>query len=278
MKIKPLCLALFLALTCLIGFVSFDAQAEEDPKAAMKADKTGQNPVNFTYDFRIFNEYQWLNTAGDGNQNLTTLEFRAPFADGKWQFRVRARYAAIEADLNDNGVDDLDESGLGDADFRFLTVPYLDMSKRLAFALGLEVFLDTASEDELGSGATSLGPQGFLVFFAPFGLKGTLLAPAYQHKFSVDEDDDRDEIHQGLIDLFFVWISKSKQFWALADPQIILDYEENEEFAIVDLEIGSMLDRHLGTTGHSIYLRPSIGIGADRPTDGSIEVGYKIIW
>jgi hypothetical protein len=123
-----------------------------------------------------------------------------------------------------------------------------------------------------------LGPQGFLVFFAPFGLKGTLLAPAYQHKFSVDEDGDRDDIHRGLIDLFFVWISKNKQFWALVDPQIVLDYEENEEFAIVDLEIGSMLDRHLGTTGHSVYLHPSIGIGADRPTDGSIEVGYKIIW
>ncbi len=47
---------------------------------------------------------------------------------------------------------------------------------------------------------------------------------------------------------------------------------------IIDVEAGTMLDKYLGTKGHSAYLRPSIGIGGDRPTDGSIEVGYKIIW
>ena len=54
-----------------------------------KNDKSGTNPINFQRDLRIYNEYLWLNTAGDGNQNLTTLEFRTPFAGGKWQFRAR---------------------------------------------------------------------------------------------------------------------------------------------------------------------------------------------
>jgi hypothetical protein len=30
-------------------------------------------------------------------------------------------------------------------------------------------------------------------------------------------------------------------------------------------------------TGHSFYIRPSVGVGSDRPTDGSIEIGYKIV-
>jgi hypothetical protein len=258
--------------------MSTSARAQDDAKTATKGDKTGTNPINFTFDARIYNEFQWLNTDGDGEQNITTFEFRAPFADGKWQFRTRVRYASIEADLNDDGIDDMDESGLGDIDFRFLTVPYLDMSKRLALAVGLETFLDTASEDELGTGATSFGPQVFLVYFAPLGMKGTLFAPAYQHKFSVEEDDGRSEIHQGLIDIFFLWLSQDKQYWALFDPQIVLDYEESVEFMVIDLEVGTMLDKYLGTKGHSAYLRPSIGIGGHRPTDGSIEVGYKIIW
>jgi len=267
-----------LAGLLITGWVSASAHAQDDAKAAMKADKTGTNPVNFTYDARIYNEFLWLNTAGDGTQNITTFEFRTPFADGKWQFRTRIRYASIEADVNDDGIDDLDESGLGDIDFRFLTVPYLNMFKRLAFAVGFETFLDTASEDALGTGTISFGPQAFLVFFAPFGIKGTLIAPAYQHKFSVDEDNGRSDIHQGLIDLFFLMQSKDKQRWALLDPQIILDYEQNLEFMIIDLEVGTMLERYLGTKGHSAYLRPSIGVGSDRPTDVSIEVGYKIIW
>jgi hypothetical protein len=250
----------------------------QDEAAAMKADKTGTNPINFTYDARIYNDFSWLNTHGDGEQNITTFEFRAPFADGKWQFRFRGRYNSLEADLNDDGSDDVNESGFGDIDFRFLTVPYVDMQKRRALAVGFETFLDTASEDELGSGATSFGPQAFLVFFAPFGIKGTLVAPAYQHKFSVEEDDDRSEIHQGLIDIFMLWTSPDKQYWALLDPQIILDYEEDTEYMVVDAEMGMMLDKYLGTKGHSMYIRPAVGVGSDRPIDGSIEVGYKVVW
>jgi hypothetical protein len=204
----------------------------------MKGDKTGTNPINFTHDARLYNEYIWLNTAGDGYQNITTFEYRTPFAGGKWQFRARVRGSSIEADLNNDGIDDVNEEGIGDFDFRFLTVPVLNMQKK----------------------------------------KGTLIAPAYQHKFSVDEDDGRSEVHQGLIDIFILWASGDKQYWALFDPQIILDYEQDKEFMIIDIEAGTMLDRFLGTKGHSAYLRPSFGIGSDRSTDGSIEAGYKVIW
>ncbi len=239
-----------------------------------KADKTGTNPINFTFDFRVYNEYLWLNTAGDGGQNLTTLEFRAPFADGKWQFRVRARANWIEADVDDDGTDDLDDSGFGDVDFRFLTVPHLDMSKRLAVAVGLEIFLDTASDAALGSGSTSLGPQAFLVLFKPFGLDLDLFAPAYQHKFSVDGND----VNQSLIDLFILKTSQDKTLWVLVDPQIVIDHEANREFMLLDIELGAMLDKYLGTEGHSAYVRPSVGMGDDRPYDASIEIGYKIVF
>ena len=72
---------IFLAIL-LIGL---PLQAFADEK-----DKTGTNPVNFQYEIRIYNEYSWLNTAGDGHQNVTTLEFRTPFSDGKFQYRMRA--------------------------------------------------------------------------------------------------------------------------------------------------------------------------------------------
>jgi hypothetical protein len=261
-----------------LGASPLGVMAQEDAQAAMKGDKTGTNPINFTYDARIYNEYQWLNTAGDGHQNLTTFEFRAPLLDGKLQFRVKARHVDIAADVNDDGTDELDDSGLGDTDIRFLTVPYMNMEKKFAIAAGLEAFLDTAAEDALGSGATSLGPQIFAVFFAPFGGLIDLMAPAYQHKFSVDEDDGRSEVHQGFFDVFFLKMSKSKTFWTLVNPTAVVDYENDTEFLLVDVEVGGMLDKVLGTKGHSAYLRPGVQIGSDRPADGSIEAGYKIIW
>lgn len=260
----------------VLTLIAAEVPAQE--KSASRGDKTGTNPINFTHDIRLYNEFVWLNTAGDGNQNLTTLEYRHPFFDGKWQFRTRIRASWIEADVNDDGIDDLDDFGLGEVDFRFLTVPYVNMQKRRAVAVGLETFLPTATDDSLGSQRLSFGPQIFGVLFAPFGIKGALIAPAYQHKFSVYEDDDLKDLHQGLIDVFLLWTSTDKQWWALLDPQFILDYEEDVEFGLIDAEFGTMLDRFIGKQGHSVYVRPSIGFGRDRRTDGSIEVGYKIVW
>jgi hypothetical protein len=278
MKKRRVFISTVIAVLLIIGLASTGVRAQDDAEAATKADKTGTNPINFTHDARLYNEYIWLNTAGDGSQNITTLEFRTPFADGKWQFRARARGASIKADLNNDGIDDLDDGGSGDFDFRFLTVPIINMKKKFALAVGLEVSLPTATEVSLGSGALSFGPQVFGVFFAPFGIKGTLIAPAYQHKFSVDEDDGRSDVHQGLIDIFLLWASSDKQYWALFDPAFVLDYENDTEFMLVDIEAGAMLDKYFGTKGHSAYVRPSFGIGGDRSTDGSFEVGYKVIW
>ena len=274
MKKTKILLSTVFAAILIIGLASTGVQAQEDAKAAMKKDKTGTNPVNFQREIRFYNEYTWLNTAGDGDQNVTTVEFRTPFADGKWQWRVRAPFKSIKSDINNDGIDDIDESGIGDIDMRFLTVPVMDMANRRAVAIGLEVFLNTASEDALGSGATSLGPQ---VFFAKFFKRG-LFAPGFQYKFSVDEDDGRSEVDQFLIDLNLLVMAKDKQSWFFTDPQIVIDNESDIEYAIVDLEFGLMMTKFWpDMKGHSIYIRPSFGVGGGRPTDGSVELGYKMV-
>ena len=261
-----------LVLTTLVTSFAFVANgfAEEQ---SQQQDKTGTNPVNFSKDFRIYNQYAWLNTKGDGDANVTTVEYRMPFLDGKWQWRVRARYTSLTADLNNDGLDDIDESGRGDIDMRFLTVPYLNMEKRNAFAFGLEVFFDTASEDELGLGTTSLGPQVFYVKF----LQNGLFAPGLQYKFSIDEDSGRRDTDQILIDLNYLRMAKDKQSWFFTDPQIVIDNDNHTEFGIVDFEFGWMMSKWFDLKGHSFYVRPSVGVGGHRPLDYAIEVGYKIV-
>lgn len=260
----------------MIGVMASGVQVqEEDAQAAMKKDKTGTNPVNFAPELRLYNEFQWLNTAGDGEQNITTLEGRMPLLDGKFQLRARVRYASIKADINDDGIDDLDESGIGDADFRLLTVPVMDMPNMRAMAIGLETFLNTADEDALGAGTTSLGPQ---VFFVKFFKRG-LFAPGFQYKFSVDEDEGRADTDQILIDLNLLIMAKDKLAWFFTDPQIVIDNENDKEFAIVDLEFGAMMQKWFpNLKGQSAYIRPSFGLGTDRPVDGSVEAGYKFVF
>jgi hypothetical protein len=249
-------------------------QSEADAiKEEFKKDKTGTNPMNFTFDARLYNEYRWLNTDGGGGQNVTTFEFKAPFAKGKWQFRGKIRGVGLNADFDDDGIDDVDEYGFGDTDLRFMTIPYLSMEKKMAVAVGVEAFIDTASEDALGTGATSLAPFVFLGFFNPIG-PGSIFVPGYQHTISVIEDDGRDNVRGGLIDMFLVKTWSENKYWGYVDPQIVLDYEHSTEFMLLEIQAGMML----GSKGHSVWIMPSLGVGHYRPYDVSVEVGYKIVW
>ena len=92
------------------------------------------------------------------------------------------------------------------------------------------------------------------------------------------EEGDADNIHQSLIDVFFLWKTSDQKKWVLFDPQAVIDHENNEEFGIFEVEAGIIIDDFLNTNGHSIFTRPSVGIGADRPIDGSIQLGYRMIW
>jgi len=273
-------IALFASLALAPISIAQEDKGIAEQAAKDTSDKSGTNPINFQRDLRIYNEYLWLNTAGDGNQNLTTLEFRTPFAGGKWQFRTRIPYSSLTADVNGDGIDDIDDSGLGDVNFRLLTVPYFEGANAVAFAL--EVFVDTASEDSLGAGTTSLAP---IVFFGRFfrggfgpWQKGGLFAPGLQYKFSVDEDEGRGKTEQIILDINFLLQSVDGQAWLFAEPQIVFDQETDADFAIMDIEFGWMMTKWWpNLTGQSFYLRPTFTIGADRPTDYGIEVGYKFI-
>lgn len=277
--IGKICVAI--AALLLLGGTYVSANDEAAKAFEDKSDKTGTNPINFQRDLRIYNEYSWLNTEGDGDQNLTTIEYRQPLAEGKWQFRSRIRYNSLTADINDDGNDDIDDSGMGDTDIRFLTVPYLEGAN--AFAFAMEFFFDTASEDSLGSGTDSLGPQVFYARFfgsnpLPIYSGGGLFAPGLQYKFSVNEDSGRDDTEQILIDLNFLSMAPSKKLWFFTNPQLVFDQEQNEEFAIVDLEFGWMMTMWFpDMKGHSFYVRPSFSVGVDRPADYGLEVAYKLV-
>ncbi len=270
---------LFAAIAIVVSVVLSSAAFAQGKDVAAKAagdkeDKSGTNPVNLQDEIRIYNEYSWLNTKGDGNQNLATFEFRTPFAGGKWAFRLRADYNSFSADSDNDGNDDVNEAGIGDFDMRFLTV--LALKGKNAFAVALEVFLNTASDPALGSGTTSLGPQAFYARFFRGGFgpyQGGLFAPGVQWKYGVHEAAGRSKTRQILVDLNFLMMGKSKKHWFFTDPQIIRNLQTNKEFAIVDIEFGKMLKRK----GHSVYVRPAIGVGADRPTDGGVELGYKMV-
>ena len=275
-------LSIFLAATVLFGLATTGVHAQENTEDAAsdevglaetavtdKNDKSGTNPINFQRDLRIYNEYLWLNTAGDGNQNLTTLEYRTPFAGGKWQFRTRIPYNKLTADVNGNGMDDIDDSGLGDINFRLMTVPVLKGAN--GFAVGVEAFLNTASEDSPRGGHHVAGPCCLLGPFFPGRFraleKGRSFCAGLQYKFSVDEDEGRDKTEQAIIDINLLLQAEDGQSWLFAEPQIVFDRENDAEFAIMDIELGWMMTKWWpNLTGTEFLPPPHL---YDRARDGS---------
>ena len=265
-------------------------QAPDAEKSAKQKDNTGTNPVNFTYDFRLYTEMAQLNQKG-GSLITNTAEFRLPlgrdianlqgagpgslFYDmgNMFQLRFKARYQNLSVDNPDSDPFGSSEvSGIGDFDARVLAIAYA--SKSFILAPGLEAFFDTASNDALGSGKTSLAPVIFGVFPGILGGK-SLFAPGYQYVFDIAGDSERSDISRSQIDLYFVWQLAEGRNWLIVDPQIILDHENNKEAMTVEAEWGFMIAPKQGFSG---YLRPGFGIGANRPYSWNLEIGIKFVW
>jgi hypothetical protein len=266
-----------------------DAPQEKADAPQKDKDKTGTNPVNFTYDFRFYTEMQRLSFDG-GSQIRHTMELRVPLGrdianlTGKgegslfynmgnmFSLRMRANYSSLS--LNTDGLSSptTEISGIGDFDARLLGIAYA--SNKFILAPGLEAFFDTAGNDALGSGKTALGPVVFAVFPGLVG-RGSLFAPGYQYVFDIAGNDDRGKISRSQIDLYFVWILAKGKNWLLVDPQIILDHENNREFATIDVEWGFMIVPKSGISG---YIRPGWGLGKDRPFDWNFEFALKFVW
>ena len=279
-KINLKILTLFLLVA--IAATAF-AQEEEKEK-----DNTGTNPVNFTYDARFYNEWAALDIDdGDGALITNTFEIRLPFGrdlasvaklDNEHliyrmgqMFGARMRFRQKNLNISTEDMN-TNISGIGDIDARLLTV--IPVSKKFMVAPGFEATFNSATHDAMGYGKTVLTPMVFGVFPGLLG-KGSLFVPGYQYLFSVGGDDNRANVNRSTIDLYFVWLFKHSGNWLIIDPQILIDHEANTVPMLIELEWGMMIKP---VPGASVYLRPGVGIGADRPYLWNFEFGLKFIW
>ncbi len=250
-----------------IMFTSLGMTIASSLAAQESGDNTGTNPINFTYDWRAYFEMQSL-TGGDNSLSIITIEHKIPVSQ-QAQFRFRVRHNSLSLDPNEDGAS-TETSGLGEWGGRLLYVP--KVSSKGAIAVGLEASFPTASNIRLGSGKVTLGPQIFGVLFRPPG-GGVLLAPAYQLVFSVGGDEDRSDVLRSQFDVFYLILASDRKWWVLADPQAVIDHENDIGFGLFEAEYGRMM-----FGGLSAYFRASFGIGEDRPYDWSGEFGFKVIW
>jgi hypothetical protein len=247
-----------------------------------KKDKTGTNPVNFTYDYRLYTEMQhFANDAGSQVRGI--MEFRAPLGRdlanylgkeaGFWrdlgsEFAIRFRAYYNDLTLKDSDGSYNSVSGIGDFDARFLWLAHASSS--FAFAPGIEAFFNTSSPDVLGPGSTVLAPTVFVGWFNLLGNR-SIFAPSLVYQFDVDGNP----VSRTILDVYFVWVLSGGKNWIIFNPQVIFDHHNSTELGLIDFEWGFMIYPQAGLSG---YIRPGLGVGPNRLYNYNLEFAIKFVW
>ena len=99
------------------------------------------------------------------------------------------------------------------------------------------------------------------------------MRPHISSSSATQVDAARSDVLRSQFDLFYLRLAGDSKWWILADPQAVIDHENDLGFALLEAEYGRMM-----FGGLSSYFRASFGIGKDRPYNWSGEFGFKVIW
>ena len=233
------------------------ASALAAPSHLDEEDQTGTNPAKFTRTLILFNEFRSLGNEAAFDEAM--FRYIQPFGEN---LKVQLSLPLDSTDASGDTV-----FGFGELSLKFNYRAW--MNERNALILNLDTFWPTATRDEFMSGKYVLDP-GFT--YALFFEQGAMIfAPSLQQKISYAGDAARDDVNQTQADLYFVW-RPTKTSWLTIDPQIVRDWQADTEFGQLEIEYGRVM-----FGGMSAYLRPGIGIGADRPLEWNLEFGLKVV-
>lgn len=238
------------------------AQTTSEPaqaSAVSAEDKTGTNPANIQNTLVLSNEFIAL---PDGSvSNKAAFDYATPINQQK-TMSLLIGIPFVTTDVG-GGTD----FGFGDLQLTWTWIT--KMTRKYAWAVAVDSNWDTATKDTLGTGKHWVSPRVFYAMFLP---KGVIFAPALLHKFDIGGDDDRADISQTILDLYYVRPIGPGQ-WVVLDPQVILDHELDRTSGQVKITYGRMI-----SGGMSFYVTPAIPVGGNQLIDWSVEVGVKNVF
>lgn len=255
-------------MVLVAGFwLAASASAQDVPPPEPTAQNDGLDPTRparfakLTFEHVDLHLPAGLPVMGD-SANSFIFEFQQPFGSNSVKLKVPV-----------SSVDVLGDSsyGLGDLSAKFTHV--FGLTRTHGMVVNFELVADTASRAELGGGKWVAKP-GFIYAFFLKG--GYIFAPAVVHNQSFAGSDNRLDINQTVVDFYFVPKLRNPAFYMTLDPAVTLDWENSKQFVTTALTVGYKLGPMLGGNGQ-VFVKPSLGVGADRASDWGLQVGFQLL-
>jgi hypothetical protein len=185
-----------------------------------------------------------------------------------------ASHTGLTIDLPFVSVDAFGESGyaMGDVSIKLAQVSGLSNSGANIFQA--ELFLDTADRPELGNGQDVLKLTYIRAFFMP---SHDIIAPSFIQNFGIGGKGDRARVNTFVFDLYYVPHFTNPKLYMTVDPNVTYDWDSGNSFAGLLVTVGYGTGKAFGNGNGSVYVKPSVYGGADRPADWGVEIGYKVV-
>jgi hypothetical protein len=224
----------------------------------------GTDPTKPTKTFQLTSEY--LDIGQGLASNTFKLRYIMPvFNDGA---------STLQFQLPFGTTNFLGDSSLELGDFSLKLQKVLTVTREYGLVVSGEVIFDTASRADLGAGSTILKPG---IIYAKFLQGGAILAPSLLHSETIGEPAaGRSRTSTTVFDLYFVPKLPNPKHFMTVDPAVTHNWVTDTTYGALAVTLGTSIETSL--PGSSlIFIKPSIGIGHDRPFDWGVELGFKLV-
>ena len=247
------------AILVALAWAVVSAQAQEEGK-------TGADPTDFISRYEPSYEHRDLDNGSELNLFVlrTDLALRRDFS-----LRLDFPLANFDPSSAQKGAGFDSETGFGDLVTQLIYKPY--SGKSLAAIFGLRVDWDTATEDEVGQGGTTFAPLGAVAWYPRRNL---VFVPLFQWFLGNNLDNDplpgeRDRNELSYRQLV-IWQPMHKYVsWLMLDPELIVDFEDDDETLDIGIEYGKMITKTI-----AVFIKPTLGVG-DSDNDWAIKIGFR---
>ena len=233
---------------------AFAGQASESKASA----DNGTDPTRLRR--AVWLNYERMEFGESASRDRTQMILETPIS-AKTALRVSAPLVRINTPAGEIGT------GLGDITVRAKHLLSINRSRGLV--VQADITADTASERGLGGGAT-VASAAFI--YAKFLPDGSIFAPAISH----DQSLGGKHVSETTADFYFVPKLRNPAWYMTLDPALVRNWDAETFYGSFAVTVGRKV-ADVGAGVAQLYVKPNLLIGADRPANGSVEVGIRVI-